>query len=272
MKVVYIAHPLGDGPDRDENMRRGAKWVAWAADQGMAPVCTWIVLASQWPETKRDEGLAVDCALIDRCDEVWLVGPRVSKGMHVEAEHAKKVGKPVFVLVNPLFVDGPPQRNSTFEDLVMRSPKDLVPDDAARSHLAAMAAHHGYASLEEFTKLSYLQVFALERDNPAPKGKLTPYVRQRIEAVSKDHGWDVAEVTKLVLQTTPVPPDDLGRAVVQSVTGTLPAGGSIVEKLGGGGGACATCGLAQVGHPDASKGHTFTLGSAGGVGTSGGTS
>jgi hypothetical protein len=272
MRVVYIAAPLGDGVDRPENIRRASKWVVWCADQGHAPVATWVTLAGEWPETRRDEGLAIDLALIGRCDEVWLCGPRVSKGMHVESDHARRIGKPIHVLVNPLFVDGPPARNSTFDELVMRSPKDLVPDSKVREHLTAMAAHHGYASLEEFTKLSYLQVFALERDNPAPKGKLTPYVRQRIEAVSREHGWDAAEVTKLVLTTTSVPPDDLGRQVVQSVTGTLPAGASLTEKVGGGGGACATCGLAQVGHPDASQGHEFTLGSAGGVGTSGGTS
>lgn len=117
-KIVYIAHPLGDGPDRAENCKRAAKWVAWAAEQGTAPVCTWIVLASQWDESRREEGLDVDCRLIEVCDEVWACGPRVSPGMNVELTHAKKKGIPCHILVNPLFIDGPPQRKATFQDLL----------------------------------------------------------------------------------------------------------------------------------------------------------
>jgi hypothetical protein len=40
----------------------------------------------------RDLGLACDFALIERCDELWLVGGRVSPGMALEAEHARKHG------------------------------------------------------------------------------------------------------------------------------------------------------------------------------------
>jgi hypothetical protein len=162
-KLIYVAHPLGDGPDRALNVVRGSKWAAWAAEQGVLPVCTWIVLATQWPEDDehRTAGLQIDCGLIDRCDEVWLCGPRVSKGMHVEATHAKKVGVPVFVLVDPSFTEGPPARTVTFAELVMTSAVQLK----VKAKLEMMAKHHGF-SPEEFAKLSAIQVVALEHERP----------------------------------------------------------------------------------------------------------
>ena len=91
LKVVYVAHPLS-GPDRDANIARAARWCAWAFKSGFAPVADWIVLASQLDESYREPGLRADCALIKRCDEVWLVGGRVSEGMRIEAAAAKLVG------------------------------------------------------------------------------------------------------------------------------------------------------------------------------------
>lgn len=88
-KVVYIAHPLS-GPDREKNIRNAMLWCAWAAKvMGVSPVATWIVLANVWTEDDREIGLACDVAAIGRCDEIWLVGGRVSEGMRIEKEAAE---------------------------------------------------------------------------------------------------------------------------------------------------------------------------------------
>lgn len=96
MKVVYVAHPLGMGEDREQNRRNAALWVAWLAEHyGIAPVADWIVLSGVWPESMRELGLKIDLALIERCDEIWLVGGRVSPGMQIELEEARRLGKTV---------------------------------------------------------------------------------------------------------------------------------------------------------------------------------
>jgi hypothetical protein len=103
MIAAYVAHPLGGGPDREANRARAAKWVAWiAAHFGVATVADWIILSGEWPETpeSRARGLAIDCALIERCDRVYLVGGRVSPGMQVEAAHARKSGIEVIDLTH----------------------------------------------------------------------------------------------------------------------------------------------------------------------------
>jgi hypothetical protein len=94
MKVVYVAHPLGSGPDREANRQKATRWVKWVAESGHAPIADWILLSGVWEETPetRVRGLAIDVALVARCDEVWLVGGRVSPGMSVEADAARRAG------------------------------------------------------------------------------------------------------------------------------------------------------------------------------------
>jgi hypothetical protein len=92
MKVVYICHPLA-GPDREQNRANAAKWVAWAAlHRGVAPIADWIILSGELSEDHRELGLAIDLTLIERCDELWLCGPRISPGMQIEWSRADELG------------------------------------------------------------------------------------------------------------------------------------------------------------------------------------
>jgi hypothetical protein len=94
VKVVYLAHPLAG--DVERNRRNAARWVAWATlHMGVAVVADWIVLTGELTEEHRELGLRCDLALIERCDEVWLVGGRVSVGMAIEAKHAHEWRVPV---------------------------------------------------------------------------------------------------------------------------------------------------------------------------------
>jgi hypothetical protein len=44
----------------------------------------------------REDGLRRDCAVVAKCDEVWLVGGRISAGMLREATAARWAGRAVF--------------------------------------------------------------------------------------------------------------------------------------------------------------------------------
>jgi hypothetical protein len=104
VKVVYIAHPLGDDPHkRQSNRASAAQWCAWAAEHcGVCPVAMWIVLSGIWYESTkyRNLGLALDKVLIARCDEVWLVGGTISPGMREEELAAKELSIPVINLTD----------------------------------------------------------------------------------------------------------------------------------------------------------------------------
>lgn len=96
MIVVYVAHPLGQGEDREANRRAAAEWAGWIAETfEVAISADWIVLSGVWSEDKREMGLATDMEMVSRSDEVWRVGPRVSPGMALEGEHATRIGKRV---------------------------------------------------------------------------------------------------------------------------------------------------------------------------------
>ncbi len=96
MKVVYIAHPF-TAPTREgmeANRSRAAAWVAWAlTEQGVSPICSWIVLTGVIPETpkSRQLGLEADKAQVALCSEIWLVGGRISNGMREEMSAAKRI-------------------------------------------------------------------------------------------------------------------------------------------------------------------------------------
>jgi hypothetical protein len=103
MKVVYVAHPLGASEDRELNRANAAKWCAYLAKTyKLAPVADWIVLSGVWNETTdlRELGLSIDKALIERCDELVMVGGRISPGMAIEAEHARACRIPVTSLLH----------------------------------------------------------------------------------------------------------------------------------------------------------------------------
>jgi len=92
-KVVYIAHPLGSGPDREANRQNAAAWCSWAVMHfNVTTVADWVVLSGVLSEDHRDLGLECDLALVERCDELWLVGGRVSPGMEIERAHAIAFG------------------------------------------------------------------------------------------------------------------------------------------------------------------------------------
>lgn len=98
MKVVYLCHPVSG--DIEANLRSARDWVRWAETyHDVAIVASWIIECEIWDDnnpTHRAAGLCRDLAVLERCDEVWLVGPRVSEGMQREANHGLDVGLEVY--------------------------------------------------------------------------------------------------------------------------------------------------------------------------------
>ena len=90
--VVYLAHPLGYGDDRDANVPEAELWLEWAARQGVAPVASWITLARFWGPELREACIELNNAILRRCDQYWMCGARVSDGMKRQREVAERWG------------------------------------------------------------------------------------------------------------------------------------------------------------------------------------
>jgi hypothetical protein len=94
--VVYLAHPLG-ADTRDEikaNISRAKRWILWAiTNYQVAVVANWILYCEVLDDMNpahRELGIQHDLAIMRRCDELWLVGGRVSSGMRQELIDARR--------------------------------------------------------------------------------------------------------------------------------------------------------------------------------------
>ena len=92
MRVIYMAHHLG-APTREgmlENLARAKRWYVWIMKTfDVAIVADWIISCELFDDAvpaARALGLSMNSALVARCDEVWLVGGRISSGMEFEKE------------------------------------------------------------------------------------------------------------------------------------------------------------------------------------------
>ena len=106
-RVIYMAHPVsGDIPG---NLAEARRWVRALEELfDVAVVASWITECEVWDDAdpaERAAGLERDKAVIERCDELWLVGPRISTGMAVELTHARLHGVAVRNLTRWTSVD-----------------------------------------------------------------------------------------------------------------------------------------------------------------------
>lgn len=90
MRVIYLCHPVSG--DVENNLARARRWVRWIYDTqpGVAVLCMWVIDCEVLDDSNpahRAVGLEHDFAILERCDEVWAVGGRLSSGMLMEIEH-----------------------------------------------------------------------------------------------------------------------------------------------------------------------------------------
>ena len=99
MRVVYMAHPVrgSEGVTLEDNLAatlKRAKWIE-ANYPDVAVVASWYVECLIWDDSddiQRAAGMRRNKAVIARCDELWAVGDRISRGMAEEIEFARLCG------------------------------------------------------------------------------------------------------------------------------------------------------------------------------------
>lgn len=109
MRHAYLAHPLsGTSLEIAANIKRAKAWFKWACDNywpDYAFNATWIMNCEVYDDadaTDRERGMQRNYAHIKRCDELWLLGPRISQGMEGEARFARRCGLPVYNLTTEI--------------------------------------------------------------------------------------------------------------------------------------------------------------------------
>lgn len=94
--LVYVCSPFsGDVEVNIENARRYSRF---AVDSGCIPITPHLF----FPQFMRDDdpkernlAIFMDIVLLTKCAELWVFGERISPGMSLEIEKAKRRGMPI---------------------------------------------------------------------------------------------------------------------------------------------------------------------------------
>jgi len=105
MKLIFVCSPFR-GADQAEmvaNIQRAVEACLYVVRQGHAPFAPHLFYPRFLSDTgaEREEGIACGEAWLERCDEMWVIGSRISAGMRHEMDRAETLGKPVIQLVGP---------------------------------------------------------------------------------------------------------------------------------------------------------------------------
>ena len=94
--MVYICSPLsGNIAATQKNARR---YCRFAVDSGCIPLAPHLYFPQFMDDgdgAERNLALFMDIVLLSKCDQLWAFGERVSKGMSMEIEKAKRKGQPI---------------------------------------------------------------------------------------------------------------------------------------------------------------------------------
>ncbi len=91
MPLVYICSPFSG--DTEGNIKRAQKFCRFALEKGNIPLAPHLMFPQFMDdnnEKERDLAIFMDIVLMGKCQEVWVLGDVISRGMRIEIEKAKK--------------------------------------------------------------------------------------------------------------------------------------------------------------------------------------
>ena len=94
--LVYICSPFSG--DIENNNKRTRAFCRFALDKGNIPLAPHLMFPQFMDdnnEQERDQAIFMDIILMGKCQEVWVLGDVISRGMSIEIEKAKKRRQPV---------------------------------------------------------------------------------------------------------------------------------------------------------------------------------
>ena len=88
--LVYICAPYSG--DVAENTKRAAAFAKYAYDKGNIPLTAHLLFPFMDDTNKEDRRTVIfmDIVLMGKCQEVWVLGNEITRGMRIEIEKAKK--------------------------------------------------------------------------------------------------------------------------------------------------------------------------------------
>lgn len=94
--LVYVASPFAG--DTDNNISMARSYCRFAVGKGRVPLAPHLLFPQfmdDGDKEQRELGLLFALILLDKCDELWVFGERISMGMAAEIAKAKRKGIPI---------------------------------------------------------------------------------------------------------------------------------------------------------------------------------
>lgn len=107
-KLVYIASPYAGDVERNIKFARAA--CRYCIEQGNTPIAVHLLYPTMLDDTnpaERETGLKLGHHVLERCDELWACGDRISSGMAAEIGQAKQLGIPIIPVTAEQILDAP---------------------------------------------------------------------------------------------------------------------------------------------------------------------
>lgn len=95
-KLVFICSPLAG--DIEKNIRLANDYCRKAVAYDVIPLAPHTIFTQYLDdniEAERRLGMKMGIELLNRCNELWVCGPRISPGMKTEIAYARNNGIPV---------------------------------------------------------------------------------------------------------------------------------------------------------------------------------
>nr|WP_308625353.1 DUF4406 domain-containing protein [uncultured Eisenbergiella sp.] len=95
-KLVYIASPYAG--DVESNAAFAIDACRYAMEQEVTPVAVHLLYPRMLDDcvpAEREAGIRMGLRVLEACDELWLCGDRLSRGMKAELKEAGRLGIPV---------------------------------------------------------------------------------------------------------------------------------------------------------------------------------
>lgn len=88
--LVYICSPFSG--DIETNKKKAADFAEYAYRHGCIPLTAHLLFPFMDDSNKaeREDAIFMDIVLMGKCQEVWVLNERITRGMSIEIEKAKK--------------------------------------------------------------------------------------------------------------------------------------------------------------------------------------
>lgn len=96
MRKIYVVSKYAGNVK--ENTKKARMYCRYVIARGEMPVASHLLypqFLNDGDANERDLGCTFGLMLLDTCDEVWVFGDECSKGMQIEIDYARHIGKPI---------------------------------------------------------------------------------------------------------------------------------------------------------------------------------